>query len=203
MQRLLSSKIKLNNEAKVHMLGTKSRDRQMLKILSYTKVPVDIKLIYRESTGECCVYLSAERVMRLQKALAQAQPCHPSRTLSWALRSDVKFKEVVRCCVDDGLKAASQRRRGTGRAGRQPHSHVWILLSYNLIKIHSNFISAGPDIQLPSCKKRQQFSLRYLRSTRCHPDGSSTARNHAVLTHQERMTEGEYLSPVKASLLNL
>lgn len=90
------------------MPGTKSRDRRMLKTPPYTEIPADIKLIYWESAGECCVYLLAERAMHLQKALAQAQPCHPSRTLSRAFRSDVKFKEEVRWCVGNGLKAASQ-----------------------------------------------------------------------------------------------
>jgi len=89
-----------------------------------------------------------------------------------------------------------------GRAGREPHSHMWTLLCYSLIKIHPIFFSAGFDIQLPSWKKRQQLSPRYLRSTRCHPHSSNTARNDAVLTHQEKMTEGEYISPATASLLN-
>lgn len=52
------------------MPGIKSRDGQMLKILPFTKAPADIKLIYRGSTSECCVYLLVTRVMHLQKALA-------------------------------------------------------------------------------------------------------------------------------------
>lgn len=92
-----------------------------------------------------------------------------------------------------------------GWEGRWPRSHTWILLpSRILIKIHLIFISSGFDILLPSCKNRQQFlpKWRYLRSTCCHPESSNKARNHAVLTHQERMAEGEYISPTTVFLLH-
>lgn len=92
-----------------------------------------------------------------------------------------------------------------GRQEGDPTATHGFYFPYALIKIHLIFISTASDIQLPSCKSRQQFfsKLRYLRSTRCHPDSSNAARNHTVLTHQERMAEGEYISPVTAFLLHL